>query len=150
MAVACNLKEILTEFIREVWSEGNAEAADKYIAPEYKIHHDPGDAWEGQQLDLAAYKERVRTLRTPFPDQSFVIKGLFADGNAVVLTWLWSATHKGDIPGFPATGAEVTMSGATAYFFENDRISGHWQITDRLSVYQQLQSQKASHSPQSS
>ena len=30
------------------------------------------------------------------------------------------------------------MSGITLYFFENDRISGHWQVADRLSVYQQL------------
>jgi len=30
------------------------------------------------------------------------------------------------------------MSGVTLYFFEHDRISGHWQVADRLSVYQQL------------
>ena len=31
------------------------------------------------------------------------------------------------------------MSGATAYGFDAEgRITGHWQITDRLGVYQQL------------
>ncbi|HMK43019.1 MAG TPA: ester cyclase [Dissulfurispiraceae bacterium] len=144
MTVGRNAKEVLAEFIREVWSEGNIEASDKYIAPKYKIFHDPGDPWEGQELDLAGYKERVRTLRAAFPDQLFDIQGLFADGDAVVLTWLWSATHRGDIPGFPATGKSITMSGATAYFFEGDRLAGHWQITDRLSVYQQLQKAKTS------
>ncbi len=133
-----NLKEILTQFTREVWSEGDIEASDKYIAPKYTIYHDPGDPWEGRELDLTGYKERIKKLRAPFPDQFFDIQGLFADGNAVVMTWLWSATHKGDIPGFPATGKQIKMSGATVYYFEGNRLTGHWQITDRLGVYQQL------------
>lgn len=148
MAVACNTKEILREFIREVWSEGNVEAADKYIAQKYKLHHDPGDPWEGQELDLAGYKQRVSQLRAPFPDQYFDIKGIFAEDDSVVLTWLWSATHLGDIPDFPATGKQIAMSGVTAYFFDNGKICGHWQITDRLGVYQQLQKQKAAYSGQ--
>lgn len=138
MVVDCNAKEMLVEFIREVWSEGNVEASDKYIAPRYRILHDPGDPWEGRELDVAGYKERVRALRAAFPDQVFDIQGLFAEGDAVVMTWLWSATHQGDIPGFPATGRQITMSGATVYFFEGRRLAAHWQITDRLGVYQQL------------
>ena len=31
------------------------------------------------------------------------------------------------------------MSGATVYYFDDsERISGHWQIADRLGVFQQL------------
>jgi len=135
MTAPRDIKQILSDFIREVWSEGDVEAADKYIAPGYTIRHDPGDPWEGKELDVATYKERVRTLRAAFPDQFFDIQGLFADGDAVVMTWLWSATHQGDIPG--------SLSGATAYFFQGDQFVGHWQITDRLGVFQQLQMAKA-------
>ena len=78
-------------------------------------------------------------MRAAFPDQTFDIQELFADGDAVVMTWLWSATHAGEIPGFPATGRRITMSGATVYYFAGSRLTGHWQITDRLGVYQQLQ-----------
>lgn len=138
MSVDRNLKEILAQFIREVWSEGNVDASDKYIASKYTIHHDPGDPWDGRELDLAGYKERVTLSRAAFPDQVFDIQELFADGDAVVMTWLWSGTHKGDIPGFPATGKTIRMSGATVYYFDGSRLTGHWQITDRLGVYQQL------------
>jgi steroid delta-isomerase-like uncharacterized protein len=132
-------KEILTQFTREVWSNGDIEASGKFIASKYTIHHDPSDPWEGRDLNLEGYKERVKMLRASFPDQLFDIQGLFADGNAVVMTWLWSATHKGDLPGFPATGKQIKMSGATVYYFDDeDRFTGHWQITDRLGVFHQL------------
>ena len=110
-------KKILTEFIREVWSEGKIDCSDKYLARRYTIRHDPGDPWEKQELDLEGFKERVRLLREPFPDQCFEIQGLFADGNAIVVTWFWTATHTGDYPGFPASGRQIKMSGATVCYF---------------------------------
>jgi steroid delta-isomerase-like uncharacterized protein len=131
-------KNLVTRFIREVWSEGNIDATDKYIASTYTIHHDPGDPWDKQQLDLAGYKERVRLSRAPFPDQKFELHQLIAEDDAVVVTWFWTAAHRGDLPGFPATGRRITMSGATVYSFADRRITGHWQIADRLGVYQQL------------
>lgn len=130
----------LVHFIREIWDEGNADAADAYLAETYTVRHDPGDPWDGMTLDRAGFKDRVRTSRAAFPDQKFEIQGLFADGDSVVMTWLWSATHSGDLPGFPATGKTTQMSGVTVYDFDHEhRLTGHWQVADRLSVYQQLQ-----------
>lgn len=133
-----NRKEVLARFLKEVWTDGDADAADRYVADCYTIHHDPGDPWEKRELDLAGYKERVRISRTPFPDQSFEVLAMFEDGDAVVVTWLWTGTHLGEIPGFPASGKVIRMSGATVYYFSGDRVTGHWQITDRLGVYRQL------------
>ena len=60
--------------------------------------------------------------------------------SAVAATWLWTATHLGDLPGFPASGRRLTMSGATVYGFDaEDRLTGHWQVTDRLGIVRQLQ-----------
>ena len=133
-------KQRLARVIREIWDEGNAEAADDYLAAAYTIHHDPGDPWEGRTLDRAGFKDRVRQSRAAFPDQRFDIQALIAEGGDVVMTWLWTGTHRGDLPGFPATGKPIRMSGATLYRFDDeDRLTGHWQITDRLGVYRQLQ-----------
>jgi len=132
-------RDLLVRFIDEVWNAGNIEAADRYIAPEYTIHHDPGDPWDGKSLDFAGYKERVRLSRAPFPDQCFSVHDLLADLDRVVMTWHWLATHKGDFPGFPATGKQIRMSGATVYYLKDGLFTGHWQIADRLGVYMQLQ-----------
>ena len=141
---AARLKASLERFIKEVWDLGDADAAGRLLAEAYTIHHDPGDPWEGRTLDLAAYKERVRLSRAPFPDQVFDIQCMCAEGNAVMMTWLWRATHMADIPGFTATGKPIRMSGATTYLFTaEDRLSGHWQITDRLGVWRQLSANAA-------
>lgn len=55
------------------------------------------------------------------------------------MIWLWEGAHRGDLPGFPATGRTVRMSGATVYDFDDrDRLCGHWQAVDRLGLYRQL------------
>ena len=94
-----------------------------------------------RELDLRPqpqYKERVRVLRAPFPDQHFTVQDILADSDKVFITWLWAATHQGDIAGFPATGNPIKTSGATVYYFDAERLTGHWQITDRLGVFMQL------------
>lgn len=135
-------KELLSRFIQEVWNRGDIEAANKYVAPIYTIHHDPGDPWDHQVLDLAKYKERVRLSRAPFPEQRFFIHDLVAEGNRVVMTWDWVGTQKGNLPGFPATGKQIRTSGMTVYFVENGRFTGHWQVVDRLGVYTQLRQEQ--------
>lgn len=65
--------ERLREFIERVWNQGDAGAAEDYLAPAYTIHHDPGDPWENRTLDLAGFQDRLRQSRAPFPDQCFTI-----------------------------------------------------------------------------
>jgi steroid delta-isomerase-like uncharacterized protein len=131
-------QDILKEFIRRVWNEGDADAASDFIAPSYTIYHDPGDPWEGMALDLEGFKDRVRKSRAPVPDQHFDLREVFENETSVAITWLWQGTHMGPIADFPASGQQLRMSGATVYYFDGDRITGHWQIADRLTMFRQL------------
>lgn len=138
-------KDILKEFIRKVWNEGDVDASSDFIASTYTIHHDPGDPWEGMTLDSESFKNRVRKSREPVPDQRFTILEIFENDDSVAIIWLWQGTHLGPIADFPASGEPLRMSGATVYYFDGDRITGHWQITDRLSIYHQLQRASKQH-----
>jgi len=123
-------RKALAEFLERVWNTGDASACDRFIAENYTLRHDPGDPWNGRTLDLPGYEERLAISRAPFPDQRFEVQAMLMDGDAIAVTWLWSATHTGDFPGFPATGKRITLSGATLYTFDtDDRLTGHWQIT---------------------
>jgi predicted ester cyclase len=134
-------RALLTRFIDEVWNQCEVEAAGLYIGARYTVHHDPGDPWDGRELDLEGYKERVRLARASCPDQRFELLTVVADDVAciVVATWQWAGTHTGVLSGFSPTGRLLRMTGATVYSFDgDDRITGHWQVVDRLGVFQQL------------
>ena len=137
-------KDLVRQFLDEVWNTGNIQAFGRYIAPRYTIHHDPGDPWDKRELSLEQYMRRVTVSRAPFPDQSFTVLETFAETDKVAITWTWNATHQGDIPGFPATGNAINMSGATIYYVDSGKFTGHWQISDRLGVFMQLRQGLAS------
>ena len=132
-------QQTLREFIEAVWNQGDLEAIPQFLGSEYSIHHDPGDPWEGQTLTVQGFQERVRISREPIPDQRFDIQQIYSDATTVCITWSWRGTHLGVISGFSPTGRTLQMSGATVYFFDPaGQIIGHWQIADRLGIYQQL------------
>lgn len=135
-------KELLKNFIQKVWNEGDIRVIPDYIADSYTVMHDPGDPWDGMKLDVAGFQNRVSSSRAPVPDQVFEIQELYENENSVCMTWLWSGTHLGEIAGIPPSGKKLHMSGATVYYFQNDKITGHWQIADRLGIFQQLQRNK--------
>ena len=138
-------KALLTAFIESVWSRGSIDACDDFIGETYTIRHDPGDPWDGQTLSRDGFKERVRLSRAPCPGQRFTLAALLEDGDAIALAWTWAATHTGEIGGFAATGKPLIMSGLTVYDFDGEnRIRGHWQVADRLGVFQQLSRNAAS------
>lgn len=130
---------VLKRFIETVWNQGQLDAIGDFIGPAYTIQHDPGDPWDGQTLNLERFTERVALSRAPVPDQHFDIQHLAELDDAVFITWRWCGTHLGDIAGIPPSGKRLTMSGATVYRFDGERIVGHWQVADRLGIYQQLQ-----------
>jgi predicted ester cyclase len=130
---------LLRAFIEEVWNRGDVAAADRFVAARYTLRHDPGDPWDGQTLDLEGFKARVRASRAPCPEQRFALEGCWARDDAVVIAWRWTGVHAGELAGWAPTGRALTMSGLTAYFFdEDDRLTGHWQVVDRLGVLRQL------------
>ncbi len=132
-------KELLSQFMDEVWSGGDIDACDRFIADEYTVHNDPGDPWHGQTLSLDGFKERVRLSRAPFPDQRFDIQTMVAEPGRVAITWAWQGSFMEDMAGFKADGRVIRMTGMTLYDFTDGKLSGHWQLCDRLGVFQQLQ-----------
>jgi steroid delta-isomerase-like uncharacterized protein len=131
-------KALLAEFMEEVWNKGNMENLDKYISPPYVIHRDPGDPWEGQSLDLPTFKKRVLQSRHIFPDLHFAVQEIVGERDKVAISWYLEGTQKGDVPGLPASGKRVRVPGLTLYSFANGKITGHWQVVDRLGFMQQL------------
>lgn len=121
-----------------VWTAGDADAVDDYLAPAYTIYSDPGDPWEGQTLDRAAFKQRLIASRAPFPDLRFDLEEFVEEGNRVALGWTMHGTNTGSVGGRAPSGRQITVHGLTIYYFADGKITGHRQVVDRLSVVHQL------------
>ena len=133
-----NLKPILSTFMERIWNNGNFAQIENYVAPLYKIKSDPGDAWEGQILNLDTFKERVLYSRNAFPDLRFEIQEMIEGNEEVAASWIMSGTHLGDLPQLPASGKPFSIAGMTLYYFEEGKVCGHWQAYDRLGFLTQI------------
>ncbi len=131
-------KEILAQFIEDVWNRERLDDLQRFVAQAYTVFHDPGDPWHGRSLDHAGFTERVMQSRAAAPDQKFTIQDMVGENDKVATAWKWQGTHLGQIAGIPPTGNAITMSGLTLYYFDQKKLVGHWQVADRLSVYQQV------------
>jgi steroid delta-isomerase-like uncharacterized protein len=70
-----------------------------------------------------------------FPDVTFELQSSFADGTRGGAEWVMRGTHKGDLPGMPATGKGVEIRGASVIEFRGDKIrrcSDYWDMVTAL------------------
>ena len=55
-----NKELFLREFMDDIWNKKNIEKVKQYVHPEYTIHVDNADPWEGKTLNNAEFKERLK------------------------------------------------------------------------------------------
>ena len=73
-----------------------------------------------------------------FPDVTFELRSSFANGSCGGAEWVMRGTHKGDLPGMPATGKRVEVRGASIFEFAGDRIRRCSDYFDMATFLKQL------------
>jgi len=129
---------ILREFMQKVWNEKDLDSIAEFVSPEYTIHIDTGDPWEGKTLDHKEFKTRLNYSFNSFPDIHFTIQHAISDGDHVAITWIMTGTNLGNIGELPATNKSIRTFGATIYHFNDGKVCGHSQVFDRTTVMRQL------------
>ena len=69
----------------------------------------------GDAADYSEFRKRVMFSRNAFPDLRFDIQEMVEGNEMVVVRWIMSGTHEGDIPMIPATGKSFSIAGMTFY-----------------------------------
>jgi len=70
-----------------------------------------------------------------FPDVTFELQSSSSDGVGGSAEWIMRGTHRGDLPGMPATGKRVEVRGASIFEFSGDKIrrcSDYWDMVTFL------------------
>lgn len=106
-------KKVARRFTEESWNHGNLDAVDECCAPSYQLRATGG---------IAELKQEMVAMRRSFPDMSFTIEEMIAEGDAVVSRWTWRGTHLGELDGLAPTGKTLVSTGITIFHFADGKI----------------------------
>ena len=124
----------LLRLVEEGFNGGRIELLDEFVHRDV-VEHSTGPV---SASGLDAMKARMASVRSAFPDAHLDIEDLAASANTVWWRWRFTATHRGDFMGVPATGKRIETTGVNIERIENGKIVEHWSFSDRLSVWDQL------------
>jgi steroid delta-isomerase-like uncharacterized protein len=128
-------KALIRRFYEEVWQRGNLGVADEVFADQYERHDfrtgEPTPGPEGQ-------RQIAGEFRAAFPDLSWQIDFILADGEFVVGRWTASGTHLGAWAGVEATAKPMRFSGINVFRFSDGKVVEIWNHRDDLGLMQQL------------
>ena len=86
----------------------------------------------------AGQKQIAADFRAAFPDLSWTVEQLVAEGDYVVGRWTAEGTHTGPWGAIAPTGRAVRFSGVNILRFENSRVAEIWNYRDDLGLMQQI------------
>jgi steroid delta-isomerase-like uncharacterized protein len=125
----------LVKRLWEAWSKGDFEAFKELVAPDF-AHYLPSGSTKPSSREETI--EIGKGLHNAFPDITFSIEGLIAEGDRVTVRFIYRGTHKGEFEGIPATGNEFEGSGISISRIENGKVVEQRKEIDALGMMQQL------------
>ena len=130
-------KQLLRDYIAEVWDKDNVDALDDFLAPYYQRHRSP----DTQPLSRAEQKALLIGFRTAFPDVTITVEDMIAEDDRIVFRSVMTGTHLGEFLGIAPTGRQVTFSLLDILRIENGKIVEQWGGPDVYDLVKQLKSE---------
>jgi steroid delta-isomerase-like uncharacterized protein len=127
-------KATVTEFIQSLFSEGDLDAVDRYLADDFVNHDPPFGGGPGRD----GMRDAGRLMRTGFPDWRSDTHLLVGEGDVVVEHFTASGTHRGELFGAAPTGRAVALRGINIWRVHDGRITERWGRLDELGLLGQL------------
>jgi predicted ester cyclase len=115
-------KAVVQHYIEEVINQGNLAVIDTLFSPEMR--------------------ESVRGFATvankSFPDRYEEIRDLVAEGDTVMVHWIFDGTHQGLFYGIRPTGKQIAINGFGIYHLKNGQIVADSMCMDWIDAVEQL------------
>jgi steroid delta-isomerase-like uncharacterized protein len=121
-------KQVVQRYVDEVWNSHNLEVLDELVHQDFTIKG------TGYQPDKEGEKEFVEAHRKAFPDMSYKILTMVAEGDQVSATIVGQGTHQGEWMGQPPTGNKVTVNGTATFTIRDGKIVESVHTVDLLGI----------------
>ena len=130
--------EASRRFLEESFNDGNLALADQYLAAE-ATDNDPAMPTHLDHLrGPDRFKAIVKLYREAFPDIRMKVDEALCDGDAVIMRWRSTGTHRGPLLGFAPTGASVEVTGIDILRWSGDKIVEAFAQWDNLGLARQI------------
>jgi predicted ester cyclase len=127
-------KDLIRRYTHAVFDEGDVDAVDRYLAPDF-LNHVTG------RSGTEDFKRLAASLRGA-PGSANVIDLLIAESDLVVALMTISRTLHEELRAFgfvvPAHGQSYTVTHVHIYRIRDGKIREHWAVRDDLSMLRQL------------
>ncbi|MDQ0277428.1 steroid delta-isomerase-like uncharacterized protein [Arthrobacter silviterrae] len=95
------------------WGRGDIAAFERLISPSYIRRSKTGSE------DFGQLRQTIEATHGAFPDFSTRILHIVEDGPSAAIHWESTGTHLGTFMDVPATGRNITVTGASFLRFED-------------------------------
>lgn len=124
---------VVRRFYDEMNNDRKNELAPELFTDDHRMH-DPqvatADGPQGMADTVAVYQQAV--------NGHWDIEEMFSTGDRVVVRWIGSGRHVGELNGIPATGKSVRVDAITIHRMRDGKIAETWEVWDTLGLLQQI------------
>lgn len=129
-------KEFFRRYTESVLNEGRLDLLPDFVL-EDAVDHNPVPEAEGLPI-LDGLTTFLQMRRRAFPDLTYTIEEMMAEGDKVFGLLALHGTHTGASGGFPPSGAEVEMKEMVLVRIQDGKIVERWAIADVASLLRQF------------
>ena len=127
-------KRFARRVLEELFEQGDLDAADRLIHPEFVNHEAPSDNPQGPE----GLKETVSWLRGLWGPMHADIEDELCEGDKVVARVTMHGRHVGEFLGKPPTGKEFAAEQIHIWRVMDGKVIEHWSVRDDLGQALQL------------
>lgn len=125
-------KAIVRRYLETAWNKKDPTIVDELVSPDFVQH--AANVPPGRD----GIKRFFEGLYSGFPDASFTLDNIMAEGNQVATRFTVRGTHQGLFLGIPATGKPMTLTGMALLELRDGKIVANWNELDMLGALRQL------------
>jgi len=130
---------IIQRFINDLWNARDLSVADEIFAENCVTHQlRSGSAVTAARRDPETIKKHVLEWLNAFPDLTFSVEQMVADGDRVASQMTMQGTQSGTWMGIAPTGKQISIQMMTIHRIEAGKIVEDWVLVDSLGLFQQL------------
>ncbi len=124
-------KDIVRRYF-EMFNSGDFSTLGDIVSESY------ADRLEGQSAGIDGIRSYLEGLKVGFPDMSWTIEQVIAEGDRVAVMNRITGTHLHPFGGLEATGNRVDFTGFQFYRIAGGKLAEHWEVADFTRFQEQL------------